>query len=98
MLPASFGRTQTPPWGMTGGGAGSNNCILRSRPDASSQTYGRISDLIRTKGDTVSLITGGGGGWGDPALRSAEDIARDMRDGLLTEQQASAYPQYRGVR
>ena len=35
-------------------------------------------------GDIVRLKVGGGGGWGDPALRSSESMARDIADGRLT--------------
>lgn len=36
------------------------------------------------KGDIVELTVGGGAGWGDPAQRSAEAVAADLADGLIT--------------
>jgi len=90
MLHASFGRTRTLPWGMAGGSPGTTNEITCKAAGTPIRTYGRISDLALAKGETVSLITGGGGGWGDPALRDAADIARDTRYGLLTKSQAEA--------
>jgi N-methylhydantoinase B len=34
-------------------------------------------------GDLVSVRSGGGGGWGDPAARDPERVAADVRDGVL---------------
>jgi N-methylhydantoinase B len=42
------------------------------------------------RGDLVRIVTGGGGGWGDPAARAPADVARDLRDGLLSAEQAAA--------
>ena len=44
-----------------------------------------MSDLCAGR---VAIVTGGGGGWGDPAERTAEAVAADIADGLLTEDQA----------
>jgi N-methylhydantoinase B len=40
-------------------------------------------------GDRVILETPGGGGIGDPVKRSREAVARDLKNGLITEQQAT---------
>ena len=42
------------------------------------------------RGDLVRIITGGGGGWGDPLARNPADIACDIVEGLLTPQQAAS--------
>jgi N-methylhydantoinase B len=36
------------------------------------------------KGDVVTLALGGGGGYGDPAERDADALARDVEDGLVS--------------
>jgi N-methylhydantoinase B len=41
-----------------------------------------------TPGDVVSVRSGGGGGWGSPFERDADQVARDVRDELLTMQEA----------
>jgi N-methylhydantoinase B len=41
-----------------------------------------------TPGDVVSVRSGGGGGWGSPHERDAEQVARDVRDELLTGEEA----------
>jgi N-methylhydantoinase B len=39
-------------------------------------------------GDVVSVRSGGGGGWGSPLARDADQVARDVRDELLTAKKA----------
>jgi N-methylhydantoinase B len=38
--------------------------------------------------DVVSVRSGGGGGWGSALERDAEQVARDVRDELLTKEEA----------
>jgi N-methylhydantoinase B len=89
LLYASFGRTATRPWGMEGGGEGTCNGIEVIRE-------GRSVHLTRTprfplrRGDRVRILTGGGGGWGDPTLRDPLAVARDVRDGLVSAEAAAS--------
>jgi N-methylhydantoinase B len=85
---ASFGRTKTLPWGVDGGASGSENRLEHVKADGTLSCHGRISSLNVNAGDRVRLITGGGGGWGDPALREPNLVAQDVRDGLLTSDKA----------
>jgi N-methylhydantoinase B len=39
-------------------------------------------------GDRVRVLSPGGGGWGDPRARDPEQVARDVRDGLVTVAEA----------
>jgi N-methylhydantoinase B len=56
------------------------------------RSAGREDRPLRTKevgivirpGDVIAAKSGGGGGWGDPADRSAEARARDIALGLVT--------------
>lgn len=92
----SFGRTRTRPWGMDGGGQGSLNALVRVPADGSEpQSYGRIGRLPLAKGDVVSIVTGGGGGWGPPAERDPAAIERDVLDGLIGEEEAAMQYGYR---
>lgn len=54
------------------------------------------TDVVKLrKGDVVELTVGGGAGWGDPACRSAESVAADVADGIVTERFAQThYPAY----
>jgi N-methylhydantoinase B len=40
------------------------------------------------KGDMVSLITGGGGGWGTPAKRDPERVLWDVKNEYVTLEDA----------
>lgn len=49
-----------------------------------------IASLTLGVGQSVRLETPGGGGYGAPSSRSAEALARDIRDGRLTRTEAEA--------
>ena len=42
-------------------------------------------------GFTLVLRTGGGGGYGSPADRPAEEVQADVREGYVTEEHARQY-------
>lgn len=88
-LSTFFGRGKTPPWGVEGGQAGScNYCVIVSG-DETGEPISMASRVPLKKGDIVRIYTGTGGGWGDPGQRPADLIARDLRDGYITDEQAS---------
>ena len=82
VLYGSFGHTQTQPWGVDGGEAGSTNGIEVVRGGSSTRLT-RTPHFPLRRGDLIRIITGGGGGWGRAADRAPEDVARDVRDGLI---------------
>ena len=44
-----------------------------------------VGESIEVKAeDLLRVETCGGGGWGDPARRTAEARARDVRDGIVS--------------
>ncbi|SFD78534.1 hydantoinase B/oxoprolinase family protein [Roseivivax sediminis] len=84
----SFGRSQTRPWGLDGGAPGSVNALIHVPAGGKPEHHSRIGHLATHPGDTVRIVTGGGGGWGPPEDRAPEDVAQDVRAGLLTEAEA----------
>lgn len=91
MLTGSFGRNVTPPWGAEGGSDGSvNRFEVTEAATGKVATYGRLSERTLMTGDVVRIITGGGGGWGDPAERCRDAIKQDLRNGLITMDDARA--------
>jgi N-methylhydantoinase B len=48
------------------------------------------TSLKLNRGDVLISETGGGGGYGDPAARSAERIQEDIESGLMTPPVAQA--------
>ena len=47
--------------------------------------------LLVPRGATVRLRTGGGGGYGDPAERTAAAVHADVREGYISEQYARTH-------
>ena len=45
----------------------------------------KTGNLILRRGDVFSVVNGGGGGVGDPLFRDAEAVAKDVRDGYVSE-------------
>ncbi|MBN9508329.1 MAG: hydantoinase B/oxoprolinase family protein, partial [Alphaproteobacteria bacterium] len=82
VLYGSFGRNATPPWGIAGGTDGSTNAIEVER-DGACVRLTRPPRFALRRGDRVRIVTGGGGGWGDPFTRAPESVAADVRAGLL---------------
>lgn len=85
-----FTRSEHPPWAVAGGRDGSPNyCELIRREDGSTERYSLVSGVTAQAGDIVRIVTGNGGGFGDPGERDTEAIRRDVRDGLLTPEAAA---------
>jgi len=71
--------------GILGGRDGApHHYVLRSkgRPDRPLRT--KEAGIVIRPGDVIVARSGGGGGWGDPAGRSAEARARDRALGFVT--------------
>lgn len=88
LLYGSFGRNATTPWGIDGGKRGSTNAIEVVRGTACTRLT-RPAHFALRRGDRIRIITGGGGGWGDPLDRAPEAVAEDCRAGLLNAAQAA---------
>ncbi len=89
-LLAAFDRITFPPRGRADGHDGAGGAL-----------FFRDGDKLRSKGtqdipagEHLIVHTPGGAGYGDPAKRDGAALARDIRDGLVSEAQAAAV--YRG--
>jgi N-methylhydantoinase B len=90
-LTVAFGRHRFPPWGVGGGHEGSVNLIEIVPADGSAPLrFGKVAGMRLRRGDLIRLVTGTGGGHGDPRLREPERIAGDVADGIVTESDARA--------
>jgi N-methylhydantoinase B len=88
-LTVGFGRHTVPPWGVAGGGEGSPNYVEVVRADGSSSgRFGKVARMPLSRGDLVRLVTGTGGGFGDPREREPELVRADVLDGIVTEREA----------
>jgi N-methylhydantoinase B len=79
------------PWGVAGGRHGTNNYAQVIRADGATETHTMATGVRLYRGDLVRCVTGSGGGWGDPRMRSPARVAIDLRDGYITHEQAAAY-------
>ena len=83
MFYGGMARTRTRPWGLDGGGLGAVN-HLELELDGKRRHGERVPSTPITRGDRVSIMTGGGGGYGDPRTRAPQDVADDVLDGYIT--------------
>ena len=91
LLTVVFGRHLFPPWGIAGGADGSVNYVEVVPADGSPvRRFGKVAALPLARGDLVRLVTGTGGGYGDPREREAELVRRDLEDGMISEADARA--------
>ncbi len=81
-------RIQCPPWGLRGGRQGAVNETLVQRDGLEEKLPGKFSHLLVHPGQTVTFLTAGGGGYGDPAERDPASVKRDLKLGLITAEKA----------
>lgn len=72
------------PWGMAGGLPGANMRVIRNIGTDREQSLGKIDIVYLDEGDTVSFLTPGGGGYGDPFLRDPMAVAEDVASGWVS--------------
>jgi N-methylhydantoinase B len=71
-------RMLSQPWGLDGGGpAQSSVCLVNGKPPAT-------RSVLLKQGDIVEVVTAGGGGYGQPSQRPAEQIKRDLAEERIT--------------
>jgi N-methylhydantoinase B len=90
-LTSTVERTKNAPWGLVGGTPARPNSVEVALPDGTTTSYAKKTRLKLPAGSVVHLHTGGGGGFGDPAERDPRDVARDLRDGYISPENARAH-------
>jgi N-methylhydantoinase B len=89
-LTVAWGRHQFPPWAAAGGQPGSPNYVqVVDAAGRASERFAKRSRLGLHSGDLVRLVTGTGGGYGDPADRDPGLVLADLRDELITPDDAA---------
>jgi N-methylhydantoinase B len=83
---AIFDRVANAPKGRFGGGDGANGWV--GLDDANGTVLRTKGFQVIPKGRHLLLLLPGGGGMGDPKQRDAEWVARDVADGLVSEEAA----------
>lgn len=81
---AALERTNNAPWGLEGGlPARPNGGALRAA-DGSRREFKKATRLKVSKGATLELRCGGGGGYGPPSERDPQAVRADLREGYIT--------------
>jgi N-methylhydantoinase B len=100
LLTVAWGRHLYPPWGAAGGRDGSPNYVevlrdgepLKPGPAAGlGPRFGKVSRMPLRRDDVVRLVTGSGGGYGDPSEREPARLADDLLDELITPDEATRF-------
>ena len=86
-------REVVPPWGINGGlhGGTSSKWLLRTGSATPERIPSKIDNLKIGRGDRVVFKTAGSGGWGDPLDRAVADVARDVRQDLVSADSAERH-------
>jgi N-methylhydantoinase B len=85
-------RTLCAPWGLLGGGDALPNQMQVQRADGrieDPQKHGKFDSIRLEPGDAMIVRTGGGGGFGEPALRDPAAVRRDVACGYVTPEAAA---------
>ena len=86
-----FGRGITAPWGIDEGEEGSCNYVEVFDEDGNSKArFSRTSRYPLKKGDLLRLVTGNGGGLGNPSKRTKAKVLNDIKNGFITELDAQS--------
>jgi N-methylhydantoinase B len=83
----SLGRSSVAPWGQDGGESGTCNYLELVR-DGERQRFSRTPRIALKRGDLLRVVTGGGGGVGDPRQRPAEAVRADLADDYIGADEA----------
>ena len=72
------------PWGMAGGRPAQKARVVINLGTNKERELGKLDILHPEPGDVVTIMTPGGGGYGDPLERPAEAVLRDVELGYIS--------------
>lgn len=89
-LNTTIERMHCRPWGLSGGKDGAGNEVWLRLDGREVRDLPNAKVLVQRlkAGDTFTLASGGGGGFGDPAERDPEIVAYDVAEGYVTASEA----------
>lgn len=82
-------KTKTKPWSVAGGNKGVKNTVL-VEPGTEQEREVGCSYNNFGAGGTITNLTGGGGGWGNPFERDVEKVVEDVKQGFVSSAAALA--------
>ncbi|MEJ8307029.1 hydantoinase B/oxoprolinase family protein [Saccharibacillus sacchari] len=78
------------PWGLAGGSAGALGRVVLNPGTDRERELSKISVLAPQPGDVVSILSPGGGGWGNPLQRETASVENDVNAGLIAPEAAKS--------
>ena len=75
-------------WGYNGGMPAKPFRVILNRGKPNERELRKIDSLSVDKGDSVTFLSPGGGGYGDPFERDPEAVCRDVRLGFVSREAA----------
>jgi N-methylhydantoinase B len=76
------------PWGLMGGHPGSPGAYTLIRANGEAVRLPSKCTVEMYRGDTLVILTPGGGGYGNPSERASELVLRDVANGLVSPKEA----------
>lgn len=83
-------RHKIPPWGLQGGKPGATGIYILRRASGEEDVLPSKCTVEIRRGDTLMILTPGGGGFGDPLMRPVEKVVADVANGLVSHESAEA--------
>jgi len=83
-------RNKIPPWGLQGGKPGATGAYELRRASGEKMRLPSKSTVEIHRGDSMIIMTPGGGGFGDPLTRPIEKVVADVAGGLVSPESAEA--------
>jgi N-methylhydantoinase B/oxoprolinase/acetone carboxylase alpha subunit len=91
-LSANLDRFKFRPFGLAGGAAAAASALYLIRGGQREALPSKVTNVMLKKGDVVRLETSGGGGFGQPSMRTRDRIKQDVQLGYVSAEAAvSAY-------
>ena len=87
-LTMAYTRSKFPAWGLDGGNEGSPNYVEFIPREGERRRFALVSGLKTRRDDVIRVVTGNGGGFGDPRKRDPDLVRRDVRNGLISAERA----------
>ncbi|MEM1268115.1 MAG: hydantoinase B/oxoprolinase family protein, partial [Pseudomonadota bacterium] len=77
------------PWGVAGGGPGAPCRVILNHGLQGERDLGKLDMFVAEAGDRVTILTAGGGGYGDPFERDPAAVLRDVVAGFVSPEAAA---------
>ena len=78
------------PWGIEGGAPGQAARVVLNLGTPEERDLGKIAVVRAKEGDLLTVMTPGGGGYGDPFTRPVADVLRDVQLGFVSRAAATS--------